>query len=225
MRVTALIVAGGSGSRMGMDKNKVFIPVLGEEIIKHTAGAFSKIEEISKIIIVTRKEDIDECKRIFNGFPTPIEIVEGGKTRQESVYNGLSKVDEGIVLIHDGARALIEGDDIEAVIENSKTYGAAGLGVLVVDTLKRVDEGGFITETIDRERVYRIQTPQGFLVDKIKVAHDMAIKDGFLATDDCGLYERYIGKVKVIDGKGSNIKITYPDDLKAAEEILMKRRG
>lgn len=225
MRVTAIIVAGGSGSRMGMDKNKAFLPLLGEPIIKRTVNAFSQIDRISKIIIVTRKEDIKECEEIFKGSAFDIEITEGGKTRQESVYSGLLGVDDGICLIHDAARALIEKEEIEAVIENVGKYGAAAVGVLVVDTLKRVDKDGFIIETIERDGVFRIQTPQGFMVEDIKNAHIRAIEDGFVATDDCGLYEKYIGRVKVIEGKGSNIKITYPEDLKQAEEILKRKRG
>lgn len=225
MKVTAIIVAGGSGTRMGMDKNKAFIPLLGEAIIKHTVNAFCSVEEISKVIIVTRKVDILECEEIFSDLKVDCEIIEGGKTRQESVYQGLLKADAGICLIHDAARALIEKSDIEAVISGVKSYGAAAVGVSSVDTLKRVDKDGFIVETIDRDGVYRIQTPQGFMTDEIKRVHDLAIKDDFFATDDCGLYEKYIGRVRVIEGKGSNIKITYPEDLTFAEEILKRNRG
>lgn len=225
MKVTAIIVAGGSGTRMGMDKNKAFIPLLGDAIIKHTVNAFCSVKEISKLIIVTRKVDIPECQEIFSDLKVDFEIIEGGKTRQESVYQGLSRVDGGISLIHDAARALIEKSDIEAVISGVRAHGAATVGVLAVDTLKRVDKDGFIVETIDRDGVYRIQTPQGFMTDDIKKAHTMAIKDGFEATDDCGLYEKYIGRVRVIEGKGSNIKITYPEDLTFAEEILKRNRG
>ena len=225
MKITAIIVAGGSGSRMGMDKNKAFLPLLGEPIIKHTVNTFSQIDSISKIIIVTRKEDLKECEKIFEGSGLNLEITEGGASRQESVYNGLLKTNEGICLIHDAARALIKKEEIETVIENVKKYGAAAVGVLVVDTLKRVDKDGFITETIDRDGVFRIQTPQGFMTENIKNAHNRAKDDGFSATDDCGLYEKYIGKVRVINGKDSNIKITYPEDLKRAEGILMRKRG
>ena len=225
MKVTAIIVAGGSGTRMGMDKNKAFIPLLGDAIIKHTVNAFCSVKEISKLIIVTRKVDILECKEIFCDLKKDFEIIEGGKTRQESVYQGLLKVNDGICLIHDAARALIEKSDIEAVISGVRAHGAAAVGVLSVDTLKRVDKDGFIVETIERDGVYRIQTPQGFMTDDIKKAHTMAIKDGFETTDDCGLYEKYIGRVRVIEGKGSNIKITYPEDLGFAEEILKRNRG
>ncbi len=223
MKITAVIVAGGTGSRMGMDKNKAFIPILGETILKHTVNAFARISEISKVIIVTREEDIEECREIFKS--SGVEIIKGGKTRQESVYNGLSRVEDGIVLIHDGARALIDEAEIEAVISGVRSHGAAALGVLSVDTLKRVDKDGFIVETIERSEVFRIQTPQGFLAEDIKIAHQKAKNDGFEATDDCGLYEKYMGRVKVIEGKGTNIKITYPEDLKFAEEILKRKRG
>lgn len=222
MKVTALIVAGGSGRRMGSDINKVFLQLAGKTIIEHTVDVFLKTEEIDEIVIVTREEDILECRRLFAEAPKPMKIVVGGKTRQESVYNGLKEISEGIVAIHDGARALINRESIKESVLSCMGYGAAAVGVSCVDTLKKVDAEGFITETVDREGVYRINTPQTFNIRDILRAHQKAIEEGFEATDDCALYERYIGRVKIVPGEATNIKITFPEDIMLAETILKR---
>ncbi len=223
MKVTAIIVAGGSGSRMGRGINKAFLPILGKTIIEHTLEAFFKAPSVEDIIIVTRKEDISTCLELFENPQKPVKVVEGGTTRQQSVWCGLKEADGGIVAIHDAARALIEWESIEKTIMECEKFGGAALGVACVDTLKRADSDGFIGETIDRENVYRIQTPQTFYTDEIKKAHERAQSDGFQGTDDCALYEKYIGKVKIIPGSDRNIKITFGEDLIIAEALLAER--
>ena len=219
MKISCIIVAAGSGTRMGGQINKVFMPLGESTVIDHTVNAFSQVEEISDIILVTRECDIELCKKFNN-----IKVIKGGKTRQESVYNGLMCVENSdIVLIHDGARALILPETIKAVIEDTKKYGAAAVGVSSKDTLKQVDGDGFIEKTLDREKIFNIQTPQVFNTKEIIKAHKKAIKDGFSATDDCALYEKYIGRVKITEGRYDNIKLTTPDDMVTAENILKKR--
>ncbi len=220
--VTAVIVAGGSGSRMGSDKNKVFLPLSGKTVIEHTVATFLSVGQIENIVIVTREQDIEECKKLFSD--DRITFTVGGKTRQESVSNGLGVATGEIVAIHDAARALIDKDTIEKTIADCKEFGAATVGVPCVDTLKRKDKDGFIAETVDRTDIYRIQTPQVFYKEEIKRAHRDAVNDKFDATDDCALYEKYIGRVKICEGSANNIKITYPEDLAFAEAIL-KTKG
>lgn len=219
MKISCIIVAAGSGTRMGGQINKVFMPLGESTVIDHTINAFSQVEEISDIVLVTRECDIELCKRFNN-----IKVIKGGKTRQESVYNGLMCVENSdIVLIHDGARALILPETIKAVIDDTKKYGAAAVGVSSKDTLKQVDDEGFIEKTLDREKIFFIQTPQVFKTKEIIKAHEKAVKDGFSATDDCALYEKYIGRLKVTEGRYDNIKLTTPDDMVTAENILKKR--
>lgn len=220
MQVSALLAAGGSGSRMGKQINKVFMPLLGKTIIEHTVDVFLNTACIDRVIIVIRKEDADECKKLFKGMP--VEIIMGGNTRQESVHCGLKLAKPGIVVIHDAARPIISTELIEECVRQCKITGAAAAGIPCVDTLKRVDKDGFIVKTVAREEIVRIQTPQVFDADKIKTAHELAIQDGFSATDDCALFEKYIGKVKVVWGDESNIKVTYPEDLIFAERMLEK---
>ena len=224
MKITAIIVAAGNGTRMGGEINKVFMPLGESTVIDHTINAISQVDEISEIVLVTRECDILECMEHIKNTSKRIKIIKGGKTRQESVYNGLLCVRESdIALIHDGARALILPRTIKAVIEDAKKFGAAAVGVSSKDTLKMVDEDGFIKETLDREKIFNIQTPQVFETSQIIKAHERAVKDGFLATDDCSLYEKYIGKVKITEGRYDNIKLTTPDDMEMAANILRKR--
>lgn len=219
MKVTAIIVAAGNGTRMGGVKNKVFLKLGEKTVIEYTLNTFLSCKEIDDIILVTRECDIELCKKFKD-----IRVIAGGKTRQESVYLGLCEAkNSDIVVIHDGARALITSDIIENVVYDAKKYKAAAVGVSSKDTLKSVDENGFIEKTLDRESTYQIQTPQVFYREDILKAHEAAIKDGFSATDDCALYEKYIGKIKVTNGSYDNIKLTTPEDMIIAENILKKR--
>ncbi len=223
-KVSCIIVSAGSGTRMGGVMNKVFLPLGESTVIDHTINAFCGIDEIEDIVIVTRQCDILECMDHINNTEKNFRIVKGGATRQESVFMGLSYVkNSDIVVIHDGARALVLPRLIEDVIKDAKNFGAATLGVPSKDTLKVIDDDGFIKETLDREKVYNIQTPQVFKTADIIKAHEKAIKDGFSATDDCSLYEKYIGKVKITKGSYDNIKLTTPEDMEIAENILKKR--
>ena len=219
-KITAIIVAAGNGTRMGGVKNKVFLPLGEQSVIDYTLNTISKCEEIDNIILVTRECDIPLCKNL-KSMAKNILVIAGGKTRQESVYLGLQAAKNAdIVVIHDGARALITTDIIKNAIDNTKKFGASAVGVPCKDTLKSVDEDGFITGTIDREHTYLIQTPQIFRKDEILLAHKKAIKDRFIATDDCALYEKYIGKIKITMGSYDNIKLTTPDDMVIAKNIL-----
>ncbi len=219
MKICAIIVAAGNGTRMGGVKNKVFLELGKKTVIEHTLETFKNCKLIDEIILVTRECDIELCKDFKD-----IKVIAGGKTRQESVYRGLCEAkDADIVVIHDGARALIKSEEIENAICDAKEYGASAVGVSSKDTLKMVDDDGFIVKTLDRETTYQIQTPQVFKYNEIKKAHEMAINDGFSGTDDCSLYEKYIGKIKVTKGSYDNIKLTTPEDMVIAENILEKR--
>lgn len=223
MKVTALIVAGGSGSRMGAGKNKVFLPLGGKTVIEKTLDVFFLSQAIDEAVIVTRKEDMTECKMLFADAPKRVTVTEGGATRRLSVYNGLRECRGEIVVIHDAARPLVNTAMIEESIRECEKNGAAAVGVECVDTLKTID-GGYITGTVDRSHICRIQTPQTFFLKDIKETHRQAEAEGFEATDDCALYEKYKGKIKLVPGSTLNIKITYADDLKFAEEVLKGKR-
>ncbi len=223
--VSAVIVAGGKGTRMGADMNKVFLPVGEKEIISHTISAFNSHQAIDEIIIVTRACDYNKMKEIIrrDEYTKVVFITEGGSTRQGSVYNGLKLVSGDIVLIHDGARCLITHDEIDKVIADTVKFGAASVGVKVKDTLKAIDGNGNIISTVDREKTVHIQTPQAFKTEEILALHEMALEDKISVTDDCSIFEYYKKTVHLTEGSYDNIKLTTPEDIAVAEEILRGR--
>ena len=226
MTVTAVIVDGGRGKRMGADINKVILPLGGPEILAHTLRAFELCPDIDDIVVVTGKADIERVKEIAEreGFKKLSHIVPGGAERSDSVYNGLRAAKGDIAAIHDGARCLIAPSDISAVVRDAEKYGAAALGVTVKDTLKSIDSSGNICGTIDRERTVLIQTPQVFKKDEIKALHEHVKKDGYAVTDDCSVFERYGRSVHVTKGSYDNIKLTTPEDIAIGEQILRRRK-
>ena len=221
MNVTAIIAAGGKGTRMGGDRNKIFLELCGKTVISRTVEIFDKNPHISEIIIVTGKDDISECEALMQKFGKISAIVEGGPTRRDSVYNGLKIAKGHIIAIHDAARCLVSDEIINEAIDAAVKYGAAAPGVICKDTLKESDEDGFIASTIDRSKTYQIQTPQIFKSEIIMSAHNNA--DVFEATDDCSLVERMGGKIKITQGSYDNIKLTTPEDIIIGENILKRR--
>ena len=221
---SVVIVSAGKGSRMKANINKQFLKIRDKEVIAHTIDKFYNNKNIKEIIIVIRedeKEFFDE--NIIKKYRYKnIKIAFGGKERQDSVYNGLKEVDENceIVLIHDGARPFVSNEIIEKSIENAKKYNSAIVGVPVKDTIKIVNEDNDVVNTPNRSRLWSIQTPQVFDYSLIMKAHEKAKNDKYYGTDDSMLME-YLGyNVRVVEGSYNNIKITTPEDLKIAEEIL-----
>lgn len=227
MKISAVIVAGGRGKRMGAAINKVFLPLVGKEILSHTLCAFESCSAIDEIVVVTGSEDIERVKQLAerDNITKLLSVTEGGKERQNSVYNGLQAATGDIVAIHDGARCLITPTEIEAVINDALKYNAAAIGVTVKDTLKAIDENGTITGTIDREHTVQIQTPQVFRLAEIKSLHEKAEADKIAVMDDCSVFEHYGKSIHVTIGSYDNIKLTTPGDIAVGEEILKRRNA
>ena len=226
-KVAAVIVAGGSGKRMGLNTDKLLLP-LGEEcVLYYTLRAFETAEEIAEIVLVVSKSNRADIEAVLekHRFSKICAVVDGGKERQDSVYHGLCAVSEdaSVVAIHDGARCVVTEDIILKTIEGAIAHGGAAAAVSVKDTLKQVDENGMIVCTVDRSKTYHVQTPQTFLKDRIIECHKRAQEEGFYATDDCALFERYGHPVKLTEGCYTNIKITTQEDLPAAERLLAGR--
>lgn len=223
-KFAAVIVAGGSGKRFGSDVPKQFLEVNGLPVIAHSIKKFEDCPLISEIVIVTHKDYIVYCRDLAEelAFSKVTSIIQGGATRQQSVFLGLKQLGEGIshVLIHDSVRPAVAGEVIEGCCEAADKYGAAAAGIKVVDTLKISDDGEFITSTADRSNMWQIQTPQAFEKKLILKCHKNAAFEGFEATDDCMLAERYGYKVKLVSGNYENIKITTAADMKIMEGLL-----
>ncbi len=221
MKITAVIVAAGSGRRMGAKGNKVFLKLANTAVLEYTLSAFATHPKIEDIVLVVRECDMDRCQKLVKYINKPVKIVTGGATRQESVCCGLKAApDADIAVIHDGARAMVTEKIISDTICDALQYGAAAAGVLCKDSLKSADDEGFIAATIDRSSTYLIQTPQIFKYEEILKAHQMAEKEKFMATDDCALYERYVGRIKITEGSYDNVKLTTPEDMVIAKNIL-----
>ncbi|MBP3906617.1 MAG: 2-C-methyl-D-erythritol 4-phosphate cytidylyltransferase [Peptostreptococcaceae bacterium] len=221
-----VIVAAGSGSRMKRDINKQFIKLDGKEIIAYTIEKFYKSEDIDDIVIVIKEnEEKYFIENIINkyGFDN-IKLAYGGKERQDSVYNGIKKLNRNceIVLIHDGARPFVNEDIIKNSIEEAKENNAVVVGVPVKDTIKVVDSDGNIVDTPNRSLLWSVQTPQSFKYEIITKAYEYAYSNDYYGTDDAMLVEHIGYNVKMIEGSYDNIKITTEEDLHFGIQILNK---
>ena len=230
MKIVALIAAAGKGRRMNSRISKPFIPVSGKPILAYTIDKFEKCKSIDKIYLIVSPEEKEICHKniiLKYNFSKVQELVDGGDTRQDSIYNGLKALDRDtdIVVIHDGARPLVEETIIQDSIEKAQKYGAAIAAIPIKDTVKKSDNNFYISKTLNREEIWRAQTPQTFKYDIILPAYHQAYKDKYLATDDAAIVEKYGHKVKLIIGPEENIKITTPFDLIVAEVFLKKGFG
>ena len=228
MYTCALIVAAGKGTRMNTDISKQYIDIAGKPLIAWTIEAFEDCEYIDEIVLVVSRDDIVYCKQNIvdvYGKGKIRSIVAGGVTRQESVSNGLCEVSGQceIVLIHDGARPFVREETIIESIFTASETGASCVAVPVKDTIKSSDWNGFIDNTLNREFLWSVQTPQTFKYDLILNAHKLATEEGIEGTDDSVLVERTGHKVKLVMGSYDNIKITTPEDLPIAETIIKSR--
>jgi len=190
--VFAIIVAAGKGERMRQTVRKQYLELAGKPLIGHTLAIF------------------DACQKV--------NLIAGGDQRQASVYNGLCTIDatataDDIVVIHDGVRPFVTSALLNACIDGVYQTGACITGILAFDTLKRIDLKGYVKKTIPRKMIRMVQTPQAFEYKLLKDAHDKALTEGFIGTDDAALVENWGARVKIIDGSRFNIKITTAEDM------------
>ncbi|QDZ40868.1 2-C-methyl-D-erythritol 4-phosphate cytidylyltransferase [Euhalothece natronophila Z-M001] len=223
-----LIPAAGRGQRMGSDRNKLLLPLLGKPLLAWTLLEAEASTEIKWIGIVGQSFDFPDFKGIIEDLNliTPIHFIEGGNTRQESVFNGLQALPEEAryVLIHDGARCLVTRELFDRCSEALNKNRAVIAGVPVKDTIKVVDEKGYITDTPDRSQMWAAQTPQGFEVELLKWCHRQGQVLGWQVTDDAALLERCQFPVKIVEGEETNLKLTTRVDLAIAQFILEQRQ-
>jgi len=227
-KVTAIIPAAGMGKRMGKAMAKQFLTLGDKPMLAHTLLVFQNAPEIDEIIPVLSKEDMEGCLRdVIERYKiTKVKtLVVGGKERQDSVLHGLQKIgrDSSIVLVHDGVRPFVTHDMIKEAVELAKKGECVTVGVPLKDTIKEVDDHKVVLRTLERGKLWAIQTPQAFPVKILKRAYEESVKQKMYGTDDATLVERTGGTVRVIMGSYENIKITTPEDLILAEEILKRR--
>lgn len=233
MKSIAIVLAGGSGKRMGTNERKQYIFLEGRPVLYYSLEAFQN-SEVDKVILVVPKGDEIYCKKeIIEKYKLSkvCGVVSGGKERYNSVYEGLKYIesdkdldiqDEDVILIHDGARPFLSSDIISRSLKAVLEYGACITGVKVKDTIKLSDESGFVESTVPRERAYNIQTPQSFFYNIIKTSYDKILEQELDNITDDGMVVENSGicSVKIIEGSYINIKITTPEDIDIGKNIL-----
>lgn len=229
----AIIVAGGSGERMGLTGGKQLATIAGRPVLSHTLESFDRCDSVDSIVVVVHPDRVEEYRRdavdpIRSGKVTA--VVGGGSTRQLSVSFGLKSVPEEarIVIVHDGARPLVTPELISRVVTalaDDPALDGIVVGHPSYDTLKAVDAAGRITATPDRRAFWAAQTPQAFRAEVLRRAYAVAADDRYEGTDDASLVERAGGVVHMLAGPRDNIKITVPEDVLLVERLLEARAG
>lgn len=216
---TAIVLAAGSGTRMGIERNKVFLELNHQSIISYSIDLFLADSDCKQVIVVAKSSE-----RInFPELPSEVEFIEGGLERQDSVRAGLKRTHCKYVMIHDGARPFITSENLTALKNNVFDNNATMLAVPVKDTIKQVRKGKII-RTVPRADLYQAQTPQVFLTELIQKAHQKAEECQYLGTDDGSLVEAFLDtEVTITLGSYENIKITTPEDLVIAQSIMGRR--
>jgi 2-C-methyl-D-erythritol 4-phosphate cytidylyltransferase len=227
-RVAAIVPAAGRGVRMGAGVPKQFLQLGGIPLFIHSLHVLQQSSAVEEIILVLPESDREYCiQEILPSYSLPklSQVVRGGARRQDSVRNGLRAVSSGIdlILVHDAVRPFLTLSMIDMCIEKAKAHGAAIVAVPMRDTVKKVQEDGFIESTVDRSVLWLAQTPQVFRVDLLEKAHRLAEKDERDATDDASLIERLGESVMIVKGSNDNIKITRPEDLIVGEALVAHR--
>lgn len=220
-----MIPAAGSGSRMGAGHNKLFLKIGDKSILRHTADVFLEDPDCEKLILAVRPDEQAEIERELDiaGQTKPVVFTAGGGERQDSVAACIAAYEgDGIVLVHDAARPFIDRSVISELVRTAAEKGAAIAAVKAKDTVK-LAENGMVLETLNRENLWMVQTPQAFRYAVLKEASDSAVRDGFLGTDESMLAERAGYPVHIVEGSYDNVKMTTQEDL-AVGEILLKRR-
>jgi 2-C-methyl-D-erythritol 4-phosphate cytidylyltransferase len=227
--VHLLIPAAGSGRRMGADRNKVLLDLLGQPIIAWTLTAAAKAEAVTWVGLICQPGDRPALEAVVEGLalPKPVALIGGGDTRQQSVYNGLQSLppEATRVLIHDGARCLATPELFNRCAIALDTCAGLIAAIPVKDTIKVVDGKHTIESTPARDRLWAAQTPQGFDVVRLKQCHQRGQEEGWNVTDDAALFEQCHQPVQVVPGEETNLKVTTPMDLAIAEFILKQRLG
>jgi len=226
MKVGAIIPAAGRGKRIGASVPKQFLEIQGKPLLHHTLTVFASCKLIDYVVLVMPQADVDEMGEDWlKKYEIVREVVVGGEQRQGSVYNGFNSLEEGtdIVVVHDGVRPFTTPQMITATVEAAQQHGAAITAIPVSDTVKQAADG-FVKQTVSRDGLWRVQTPQAFQYGLLQQAFKKAKKDSYYVTDEGSLVE-YLGeRVKIVPGSELNIKITRKEDLVLGESLLSRIR-
>jgi len=223
--LTAIIVAAGSSQRMGFDK--LSQPLAGKPVVAHSIDAFEQTLAVSEIILIVRQDQVPAHEKMISAqkFSKVRKIIPGGERRQDSVRAGLAAVmtEAEFVAVHDAARPLVRPKQIDQVFAACREHGAAALAEPVRDTLKRVSKEGFINDSVARDQMYALQTPQIFARTLLERAYEAVFAQSLTVTDETSALHHIGQKVAIVSNDDLNFKITFPNDLALAEFILAQR--
>ena len=227
-KIAAIIPAAGSGERLGAPENKPFLLLGNKPLLVHTLQKFQECSEVNEVVLVVRGVDLRLSMGLVSeyGLTKVVEVVEGGKRRQDSVFRGLQVLgrrEVSFVLVHDAVRPLLAVEKVHEIIKATREHDAAILAIQPKDTIKHSNGTSFVESTLDRSKLWLVQTPQCFAMEILLKAYQRAMEDDFAATDDASLVERLGVKVKIVEGSYDNIKITTREDLELAELILRRQ--
>ena len=224
-QVAAIVAAGGIGKRLKSRRHKSFISLAGRPMLAWVLAALERVSEIRQVVVVAHRKDLAAARRLvkIGRFRKVARIVEGGKSRMASVQRGLRAlpVSARWVLVHDAARPLVTPEIIRATVSAARRAKAAIAAVPVVPTIKQA-RNGWVVKTLDRKRLWAVQTPQVFERRLLEQAHRNGRRNGFDATDDAALVEAMGKKVRIVPGAERNLKVTTPEDLVIAEALLKR---
>lgn len=222
LRAAAVLLAAGASRRMRTDGSKALLTVGGRTVLERSAAALLAAPSVQELVVVTRPEDRAAMEAALESHAASIAaFVDGGQERTDSVRAGVRAVSDraDVILVHDAARCFVAAVHVEAVAKASYEHGAALLATRVRDTLKMSPNGFQSEETVDRERLWAAQTPQGMRSARFLDVLVRAENDRFQSTDDAALHEHYHGPTKLVEGSAWNIKLTSPDDLELGEAL------
>lgn len=223
--VTAIVPAAGRGTRFGADRNKALVDLLGRPMLRVTLDALAVCVEINDLVIAVHPDDRREVERICEGLAKPWLLADGGQTRQVSVRNALVLVETPIVAVHDAARPLITPDIVSRCIASAREHGSGIAAVPVADTLQRADTEGLVLDSVPREDLWAMQTPQCAKTTLLRDAFEQAERDGLVFTDEGSLLRNAGHTPRLARGAAYNVKVTTPDDLALAEAVLRSREA
>ena len=224
-RNIAVVLAGGTGSRMGADRPKQLLEVGGRPILSYSLATFAAHPAIAEIVLVMAPSFLDVARDLAAPHPKVSQVIAGGLSRSDSTLAALgvlaAEPDDGAVLFHDAARPFVDAATVSRVLTALDSHDAVAVGLPVTDTTVEVRDG-LVTAMPPRSGLWRFQTPQGFRFGTIRKAYELAVADpSFVATDDCGVVHRYLPDVQipVVEGSEANLKVTHPLDILIAERL------
>lgn len=225
--LSLIIPAGGSGKRMGSPIPKQLLKLTDKSILELTLERVQSFNIIQEIILVLPKNIIEENQYLLGRFPKLKAICLGGKERQDSVLSGLQAVSEEAshIFVHDAVRPFVEESFFQKLLDELTQIDCAAVGLPVSDTIKQVDDKQIVESTPNRDKLWAVQTPQGMKAEHFRSCYAKLEEDHFLGTDEAMIAERYGLRVKLLEGSPQNIKMTRPEDLIIAKQILQKQES